>query len=72
MADYRRMEWQHRANRIASVALVVLIIANLDEVVWAFRYHFPWWDDVLMAVTMPLNYLSWFVKKHTDIYRIDL
>ncbi len=72
MADYRRMEWQYWANRIAVVVLVLLILADADEVRYAFRYHFPWWDDALAAVSWPLTYVCWFVKKHTDMYRFDL
>lgn len=72
MANYRRMEWQYWMNRASVVVLVALIILDADEVRWAFKYHFPWWDDFMMMVSYPVTYLCWFVKKHTDMYRFDL
>ena len=72
MTDYRRMEWQYRANRIAVWVLILLILLDAEEVNWAFKYHWPWWDDLMMCVSLPLTMACWFVKKHTQQYRFDL
>ena len=72
MVDYKRMEWQNRANRIAGYLAIACVIATCDEVVLAMRYHFPAWDDIAMAVTVPLGLLCRFVRNHTEMYRIDL
>lgn len=69
MTDYRRMEWQYRANRIATWVAFLCILATAEEVAHAFRYHFPWYDDVAMVVTTVLGAASYFVRKHTNIYR---
>lgn len=69
MTDYHRMEWQYRANKLATVILVLLVFLDADEVRWAFKYNFPWWDDMMMIVSLPLTYLAWFVRRHTDLYR---
>ncbi len=71
MADYGRMERQYWMNRAAVVLLVVLVLLDVKEVSFAFKYHFPWWDDVMMMVSTPLTYLAWFVAKHTNMYRFD-
>jgi nicotinamide riboside transporter PnuC len=72
MVDYRRMERQYYANKVVVLVLITLILLDVDEIYYALKYHFPWWDDVMMFVSAPLTYLSWFVKKYTDMYRIDL
>ena len=66
------MEWQYRANRIAVAAMVICIFLWVDEVLVAFRYHFPWWDDALGIITVIIFAVGKFVKKHTDMYRIDI
>lgn len=72
MTDYRRMEWQYWANRCSVWVLLLFILLDAEEVKWAFKYNFPWWDDVLLGITLPLTFLCWFVKRHTDQYRFDL
>lgn len=72
MTDYRRMVWQYWTNKIAVWVLVALILLDADEVAWALRYHWPWWDEVMMMITTPLTGVCWFLKRHTDMYRIDL
>ncbi len=72
MVDWHRMERQYYANKIATIILACLLLLDVNEVYFAFKYHFPWWDDVMMLVSTPLTYLSWFVKKYTVMYRIDL
>ncbi len=72
MTDWRRMEWQYWANRWATLWLCLLILAQAPEVVYALKYHFPWWEEVTEIVQIPLTYACWFIKRHTDMYRIDL
>lgn len=72
MTDWRRMEWQYRANVWASRCLCLLILAQAPEIYEAFKYHFPWWDDALEAVTLPLTFACWFVRKYTMMYRYDI
>lgn len=72
MTDWRRMEWQYWANRIVVWVLLGLILLDVDEVYAAFKYHFPWWDDVMMVISYPLTAACAFVKKYTQMYRIDL
>ena len=71
MTDWARMERQVRMNKIATVAMVFCIFLQADEVYWAFKYHFPWWDDIMIPLTAGTWWSSWFVKKHTDMYRFD-
>ena len=72
MPEWRRLEWQYKANVWATRALCLLILAQAPELYEMFKYHFPWWDDVLEAISVPLIWVCWFVKKHTDMYRWDL
>lgn len=72
MTDYHRMEWQYRANRIAVWAMCLTIITSAPEVYEAFKYHFPWWDDVLGIVTVITFAVAGFVKKYTNMYRWDV
>lgn len=72
MTDYHRMEWQARANRVA-VAIKILCVFIIAPEIWAvFRYHFPWWDDIMIAFTLGCFLASHFVYKYTAMYRIDL
>lgn len=71
MADWHRLEWQYRANRIAVAVMIVCCLASAEEVAFAFRYHFPLWDDVSFVVTNVLMLIARFVQKHTEIYRYD-
>jgi hypothetical protein len=72
MTDYRRMVWQYWANRIAVSAMGVCIILWAPEVLWALKYHFPWWDDVLGLITVVVFAIAGFVKRYTMMYRFDL
>lgn len=70
--NWHRMIWQYRANVTAEIIRCVLIVLAADEVAWAIRYHFPWWDDVAIVLTLGLMRLCWFIDHHTRIYRFDL
>lgn len=70
-ADYRRMAWQARANRIATWARWIAIIAMAPEAYEAIRYHFPAWDDVAMPLTFVIHQVGGFVQRHTEMYRVD-
>ena len=69
--DWRRAEWQYNANVWATRILIVLIIMQAPEVMWALKYHFPWWDDLMEAITVPLTAMCWFIKNKTQMYRWD-
>ncbi len=71
MTDWHRMEWQFRANKIATAILIALVLTQVPEVLYAIKYHFPWWDDVAEAITLPAALIARFVQKHTEMYRID-
>lgn len=71
MTDYHRMEWQVRANKIATFTMVFCVFLSADEVIWAFRYHFPWWDDFLAIFTFIVMNAARFIQRHTDMYRFD-
>jgi len=71
-ADWRRMEWQYRANVAAEITRCVLIVLLADEVGLAARHHFPWWDDVILVAVAVIMYLCWFIDRHTRMYRFDL
>ena len=68
----RRWIWQYKANRIATAVLIVLILLNTNEVYWAVKYHFPWWDDIALPVTTLAALAARFVQKYTNMYRIDI
>jgi hypothetical protein len=72
MTDWHRMEWQYRANRCAVSIMLACVFLSAPEVDWALRYHFPWWDDVFGIITAIVFAVGWFVRRHTDMYRIDL
>ena len=72
MTDWKRAERHYRLNRIAECASIVSIILLADEVLLVFKYHFPWWDDVAIPLTAGVLVASKFVRKYTEMYRIDL
>lgn len=72
MADWARLERNILRNKVATFVMLLCIFLEVDEVIWAFRYHFPWWDDIMMPLTAGAWWSSWFVRKYTMIYRIDL
>jgi hypothetical protein len=72
VTDWGRAEWQYKANKVAVRLLCILILLQAPEIYEAFKYHFPWWDDAMEALTTPLTAACWFVKKHTDMYRWDI
>ena len=72
MADYRRMEWQFRANRIAGWVRVAAVLVLAPEVYWAIRYHFPLWDEIALPLTFAIHLLGAFVHRYTRQYRFDL
>ncbi len=72
MADWARLERNILRNKVATFVMCLCIFLEVDEVIWALRYHFPWWDDIMMPFTAGAWWASWFVRKHTMMYRIDL
>lgn len=72
MADWRRMEWQWRANVYAEIARIICVLLLTDEVGFALRYHFPLWDDIATILTVAVMQASWFIDRHTRMYRWDL
>jgi len=68
MTDYKRMEREFYAHEIATWARVIAIIAVTDEVAWALKYHFPWWDDIAMPLTLFIHQTAAFVQRHTRLY----
>lgn len=71
MTNWRRAEWQYKANKWAVRVLCLLVLLEAPEVYWVLKYHFPWWDDVMEVVTVPLICACLFVKNKTDMYRWD-
>jgi len=71
MTDWRRAEWQYKANKWAVRAMIVCVLLGAPEVAAAFRYHFPWWDDVAGVATMLVLLVARFVQKRTEMYRWD-
>lgn len=71
MTDYRRMEWQYKANRIAVWSMIFCVFLGASEVAWAIKYHFPLWDDIAMFVTAAVMLVARFIQKHTEVYRWD-
>jgi hypothetical protein len=72
MADWRKMERHIRYSRIANAVLIITVIAQADEIYDAIKYHFPLWDDIAIPVTCVIQQAAWFVRKYTEMYRIDL
>lgn len=72
MTDWRRMEWQIRANRVASWVRTALVLLTASEIGYAISHHFPWWDDALAVATLALVPVAHFVEKNTRMYRWDL
>ena len=71
MIDWRRAEWQYKANVWGVRVMCLLLLTQVPEIYEAFKYHFPWWDDLLELVTIPLTLIARFVIKHTEMYRWD-
>lgn len=72
MADYRRMEWQYWANRIAAWARILCVLLMTTEVYYVVKLHFPLWDDIALPLTLTIHEIARFVDVHTRMYRIDL
>jgi hypothetical protein len=72
MTDYRRAEWQIRANKIAEAVLIGSVLLSAEEITFAILFHFPLWDDIAMAVTMPIVLIAKFVRDRTQQYRFDI
>lgn len=70
--DWHRMQWQYRANVCAEIARCVCILMLADEWAVAVRYHFPLWDDIAGVITAIVMQMSWWVDRHTRMYRFDL
>jgi hypothetical protein len=70
MADYARMERHIRYNKVATLVLVICILATTAEIAHAIKYHFPWYDDVAVVVSSILTIIARFVQKHTNMYRV--
>jgi hypothetical protein len=66
------MEWQYRVNRGSEIVCLVSVFMLAPEVIAAFRYHFPWWDDVLILMTPGIFIGAWLIRRYTSMYRIDL
>lgn len=71
MVDYHRMVWQYRINRISEIGLILCVLLLVPEIVVVIKYHFPWFIDLIGIVIIVLGSTCLFVKKYTDMYRID-
>lgn len=70
--DWARMERHARLHKIATWGRMVAVIVMAPEVYEAFKYHFPWWDDAAMPLTITIHCVCRFIQKHTEMYRIDI
>lgn len=73
MTDYRRMEWQARANRTADWTrrLAAAMIGADAVLVFEFRW-WPWWQFLIAApMLIAVCLAAEFVYRRTEMYKID-
>lgn len=71
--DYRRMNWQHRANKIAEAVRIWCCWVLLPpEILYGIYTAFPFSNRVLLVLTAVAWLLASFVDRHTRMWRYDL